>query len=92
MAESWAWAIAQAMRAHRKAKGITQAELARIVGRFKQSVSAAESGKQEPRLHCLDEYATALGCSVADIVADAERLRTVMRRAARAKQTSKAGV
>jgi len=54
----------------RKKCKLTQEVLAEIVGIEQQSLSRMEKGKIAPRLERLQDFAEALGCTVADLFKD----------------------
>ncbi|HEV8639419.1 MAG TPA: helix-turn-helix transcriptional regulator [Chloroflexota bacterium] len=56
------------LRALRRRRLLTQKELAAKVGVRWQTISAIESGHQEPRFSTLRALATALGVDPADLV------------------------
>ena len=58
------------LRRIRKAKGISQDELARVLGTSKQVISRYENGQRSPKLSTVEEYADRLGVSVAMMVTE----------------------
>jgi transcriptional regulator with XRE-family HTH domain len=52
----------------RKAKGITQAELAERCGTTQQQIARIENGSVDPRLSTLQRIAEALGCELPDLL------------------------
>lgn len=54
----------------RKERGLTQAQLAEMLGCHSKDISEWESGKRQPRADYMVKIATALGCTVDDIVFD----------------------
>lgn len=52
----------------RKERGLTQAQLAEILGCHSKDVSEWESGKRQPRADYMIKIADALGCTIEDIV------------------------
>ena len=58
------------LRRIRKARGISQEELARLLGTSKQVISRYENGQRSPKLSTVEEYADKLGVSVAMLVTD----------------------
>ena len=64
------------IRDFRKAKGLTQAELAQALGVSRSTVSMWEYGSNEPNLDMLDRIAAALGIHVNRLTQDEAALRT----------------
>jgi len=58
----------------RRERGLTQAELAKLIGVTTSAVGNWESGERIPRLPTLRKLADALGCQIEDIEFAAERL------------------
>ena len=58
------------LRRIRKARGISQEELARMLGTSKQVISRYENGQRSPKLSTVEEYADKLGVSAAMLVTD----------------------
>ncbi|WP_439559684.1 helix-turn-helix domain-containing protein [Dyadobacter sp.] len=56
------------IRELRKAKNITQAELAHIIAKDQQSIQRLEAGKINPSFYYLYEIATGLGISMQEII------------------------
>ena len=56
--------IIQELTELRKARGIRQVDIARIVGVTQPVISELESGKTSPRLATLITYANALGMTI----------------------------
>lgn len=57
--------------AHRRARGLTQAELARRAALPRSSVAAIEAGRLRPSVHAAIAVARALGCSVEELFGNA---------------------
>ena len=57
---------------YRAANGITQADLAIKLSVSQNSISQYESGKRNPSVKRLADIATALNCSINDIVSDSD--------------------
>lgn len=60
------------IKKYRKMAGLTQQELAQKVGVALDTISRYETSKREPRLSDLRKMAEILGCTVDDLVADAQ--------------------
>ena len=56
------------LRYQRRRRGLTLAELGKLVGRPAPYLSQLENGRIEPRLSLLGELAAALGCTAADLL------------------------
>jgi transcriptional regulator with XRE-family HTH domain len=56
------------IRKLREAKGITQKELADVVGMMRNNISRIEAAKHHPTLETLERIAKALKVSVADLI------------------------
>lgn len=54
--------------AERRARGISQAELARAVGLTRTSMTNIEAGRQRPPLHVTVALAQALGLELSDLI------------------------
>lgn len=67
-------AFGRALRQRRREVGFSQEKLALSAGTERVYVSWLESGKRQPTFGVIVKLAGALGCSAADIVADAEML------------------
>lgn len=67
-------AFGRALRQRRQEAGLSQENLALEAGIERVYVSLLERGKRQPTFHMIVKLAGALGCSAADIVADAEML------------------
>jgi len=52
----------------RKSKGLTQTELAKILGCKKSTISDYERGERQPNLEKLQNLAKALDCTVNDLI------------------------
>lgn len=65
-------AVGRRIRALRRARGVTLAELARRIGTQHQNVLRLEGGAHEPLLGTLVKVARALGVRVADLVNDVD--------------------
>lgn len=63
-------AFAQNLRAYRKAAGLTQGELAQLIGVDQSIISKYEKGENSPRVKRAEEIAAALHCSVLDLYHD----------------------
>ena len=62
--------LGQRIRHERRRKGLTLAELGRLVGRPAPYLSQLENGRIEPRLSLLGDLAEALGCAPGDLLND----------------------
>ena len=60
-------AIGNNIKRHRKARNMTQADLAEKIGVDNSAVSMWERGKNEPRMGMIVKVADALGIAVSDI-------------------------
>ncbi|MDE0653519.1 MAG: XRE family transcriptional regulator [bacterium] len=60
--------LGQRIRYERRRKGLTLAELGKLVGRPAPYLSQLENGRIEPRLSLLGDLAEALGCPPADLL------------------------
>jgi predicted transcriptional regulator/transcriptional regulator with XRE-family HTH domain len=58
----------QQLRHHRRRQGLTLGELGELVGRPPSYLSQLENGHREPRLSTVNQLASALGCSPADLL------------------------
>src|SRR5713101_3830439 len=58
----------QRLRHARRARGLTLADLGARVGRTPSVLSLIENGKREPRLILVEQLASALGVSVAELL------------------------
>lgn len=56
-----------AIKYYRAAKGLTQEELAELMGTSQAAVGMWETGARMPRADKLPKLAKALGCSVSDL-------------------------
>lgn len=70
---SLARAVGAAIRGRRAAAGLSLRAVCERMGEEPQHLCNAENGGRLPQLPRLIEIATALGCSAADIVRDAEQ-------------------
>ena len=61
------------LRAIRRDRGFTQAELGALVGRSKQLISAWECGNHEIRLGDAERIAVALHCRLEDLLAPLDK-------------------
>lgn len=61
-------AVAEQVRNLRKAKGMTQAQLARAAGILRPNLSRIEAGKHRPTLDTLERIAAALKIPVVDLI------------------------
>lgn len=57
-----------AIAARRQALGLTQAQLAEKVGVVRQTIDKWENGVRNPGVPALMKLATALGCSITDLI------------------------
>ena len=64
-------ALIHTMRKKRLERGLSQAELGRLIGVSQATVSEFESGMAEPRMQTVRRYARALGLMVEHTVRDA---------------------
>lgn len=69
-----AQAFGRALRQRRTEARLSQEKLALEAGIERVYVSWLETGRRQPTFHMIVRLAGALGCSAADIVADAELL------------------
>lgn len=60
------------IRKLRKAKGLTQKQLAELIGVTESAVNQYESEKKRPKYETLLRLCEALGCSVADLIGEQE--------------------
>lgn len=60
--------MGEKLRAARKAAGLSQVELAQIVGCTQKDISRWENCEREPMASSLKKLAQALGCSMDDLV------------------------
>ena len=60
------------IKKYRKAAGMTQKYLAEVSGTSERAIQQYEGGKRQPRLSQIRKLATALGCSISDLVDDWE--------------------
>ena len=58
--------IAARIKEAREAAGLTQAQLAKIVGTTSQNISQYERGLRKPKIEMMKKLADALGCSASD--------------------------
>ena len=58
----------QKMKTRRREKGLTQTELATIIGVDQREISRWENGMHEPSISCLKKIAQALDCTVDEII------------------------
>lgn len=56
--------IADEIRRVRKTKGLTQSELAALIGRTQVSIARYETEKEEPPIRTLKKIADVLGCDL----------------------------
>lgn len=66
-------AIGKCLHALRTELGLTQAEVAKRLGKPQSYVSKIEMGERSLRLHELFPYSQALGVSPSDVVSEIER-------------------
>lgn len=59
-----------AIKAYRTRKGLSQEQLARLMGTTQAAVAMWETGARMPRTDKLPKLAEVLGCSVADLFAN----------------------
>jgi transcriptional regulator with XRE-family HTH domain len=57
----------------RKAKGLTQTQLADLIGRDQSDVSRYESGKRQVDVDCAPRLAQALGLSIVEVLYGPQR-------------------
>ena len=57
-----------AIKEMRSARGITQSDLAEIIGTTEAAISRYENGKREPRLAIVAKLADALGCTIDELI------------------------
>lgn len=55
------------LRKYREAHGLTQAELAELLGTSKQVVSRYENGQRSPKISVVSHFAAALGMTIAEL-------------------------
>lgn len=67
-------AFGRALRQRRTEAKLSQEKIALEAGIERVYVSWLETGKRQPTFHTIVKLAGALGCSAADLVADAELL------------------
>lgn len=63
----------------RKAKGLTTDDLAAIVGMSRSYVNELENGKKTINGRRLEQFATALGVTIYDLIDDADASAEIMR-------------
>jgi transcriptional regulator with XRE-family HTH domain len=63
--------LGEAIAARRKARGMTQQQLADAVASQRAYISALESGTRNPTIITLTKIAEALGCTMSDLLRDA---------------------
>lgn len=66
--------LAFEIRALRERKGLSQRELAELVGTTQSAIARLEAGNVSPSLRTLDKIAAALGAEVSLSIVDATRL------------------
>lgn len=66
--------LAFEIRALREKKGLSQRELAELVGTTQSAIARLEAGNVSPSLRTLDKIAGALGAEVSLTIVDPERL------------------
>lgn len=67
-------AFGRALRQRRRDAGLSQERLALDAGIERVYISLLETGNRQPTFQMMVKLAVSLGCSAADIVADAELL------------------
>lgn len=67
-------ACGKVLRALRRAQGISQEDLGLTAGRDRTYVSLVELGRSSPSLDTLHVFATALGCSLVELMRRTEEL------------------
>jgi transcriptional regulator with XRE-family HTH domain len=72
--------LMESLKKFREAKGITQAELATLVGLSHNTICNFENGHREPRLSDLIAFSKVFGCSVDDLVNPPHSLPVQLRR------------
>lgn len=65
--------IGKEIKAHRKAKGMTQESMGRALNLSQNTIAQYESGKRTPTVYRLLEIAGVLGCSVADLLQEEQQ-------------------
>lgn len=66
--------IGDNIRRYRHAAGLSQAELAEIIGKTRSAVSQYESNKTTPYMYVIEKIADALHVSTADIITESGKL------------------
>lgn len=66
--------IGDNIRRYRHAAGLSQAELAEIIGKTRSAVSQYESNTTTPYMYVIEKIADALHVSTADIITESEKL------------------
>jgi len=64
--------LGKVIRRRRLAKGLTQADLSRLVGIVQSHVSAVESATKPPTMKTLERICSALEVRVSELIAEAE--------------------
>lgn len=62
--------ISQFLLQYRRKNGMTQTDLAEMLSLSQNAISQYEAGKRTPTVKKLAQIATALGCTVDEIMAD----------------------
>ena len=70
--------FAKVLREYRIRKGLSQDELAEILGTSKQVVSRYERGQRTPKINTLQEWAKKLGIPVERLLKTEEEIRTMI--------------
>jgi len=66
-------ALAKVLRQHRHSQSLSQEEVAHRAGRSMRYVSLLESGKHQPTLDTLNRISGALGITLSQLIAEAEK-------------------
>lgn len=72
--ESWSRALGAAIKAARQARNVSQADLAKRIGRATRTVSRFETAEREPTARVLRAIAQALDMNVSALYATADAL------------------
>lgn len=70
------WALIRELVAARERAGLTQAEVARLMGISQSAVARIESGARDPHLSTLRRYAVAVGVTVEHVLEHPSRARS----------------
>ena len=66
--------IGENIRRYRKAAGLSQEQLAELIGKTRSAVSQYENNTTTPYMYVIERIAAALGVETVDIVGETERL------------------